>query len=906
MEDGVDGLSSLLTYKRIFNGQEHQTCVQMDSRTELIPKRQLAWSPKDLTGIGLGSRGFKRIKMGSQRIRPESQRIWCKRISLGSWRSPKDLLGSQRIREGAQQKHKEMLRVQTETLRVNTVQIKEKVKIFQLVDRYADLTVISTVRDRILVEHELLARGRDHEEWRQKCLWRGLEKIQTNQLFQSRFSQTNFSSGSTVAVSGVPGIGKTTMIQKIVYDWAIGKIYQQFQFVFYFKFRDLNTINCRINLKNLILDQYPYFGNILGNLWKKPESLLFIFDSLDEFKGRIDFSDDRRNTGPQFTCTDPECWCEVSDIVYSLIQHKLLPGCSVLVTTRPTELCLLEKAEITVWAEILGFADDDRREYFNKFFEDRTVAAAVYKHVKENEILYTMTYNPSYCWILCQSLGPFLSQSDRKEQRVPKTITQLYSYYIYNILKHHGRKIENPRDVILKLGEMAFKGVSEKNIVFRNGELIQYSLQPSQFLSGFLMELLERDDSVQTVVYTFPHLTIQEFVAALAQFLTPNPRDIQKLLSGAHSKADGRYEIFLRFVAGLSSPQAAWPLEEFLGPFLHQTTCQVIDWLKGIGEGQIRNTGSKTDKRDLLNRLQYLFESQNKALVRSIVGSMKTLAFSGLHLTPVDCFVVSHVIGLCDTVKLLDLENCYIQPEGLQRLGPVLYKCRELRLRNNDLQDQGMKLLSEALRNPDCQIEKLQLNDNSLSDSCAQDLASALGTNQSLMSLNLGENKLKDLGVKRLFVVLRNVNCKLQELVLLGNHLTHSCIEELACTLSTVQSLTVLNLGNNKLGDTGVKLLSVALSNPACKIVNLSLWGTSLSDSCTKDLASALSTNQSLTILKLGTNLFTDQSVPAISRLILDCKSLERIELWENQFTPTGKRHLESLQESRHRLKVIV
>ncbi|XP_078058271.1 NACHT, LRR and PYD domains-containing protein 3-like isoform X2 [Mustelus asterias] len=748
-----------------------------------------------------------------------------------------------------QQKHKETLRVQTETLRVNTILIKEKVKIFQLVGRYAELTVISTVRDRTLVEHELLARGRDHEEWREKHLRKELEKIRTDQLFQSSFSQRKFKSGNSAAVSGVPGIGKTTMVQKIVYDWATGKIYPHFQFVFSFKFRDLNTINCRINLRNLILFFYPYFGNILGELWKNPEGLLFIFDGLDEFKDRIDFADNRRNTEPQYMCTDPECWCEVSDIVYSLIQHKLLPGCSVLVTSRPTALHLLEKADISVWAEILGFVGDERKGYFNKFFEDQTVAAAVFKHVEENEILYTMCYNPSYCWILGLSLGPFFTQRDRKQQQVPKTITQLYSYYIYNILKNHGREIENLRDVLLKLGEMAYTGVSKKKIVFRNEDLIEYNLQPSKFLSGFLVELLEKDESAQSVVYTFPHLTIQEFAAALSQFLTPDPGEIGKLLSEAHSEEDGRFEIFLRFVAGLSSPQSARPLVEFLGPFLHPTTCRVIDWVKEKVEGQIGDSQTETGKRKLLNTFHYLFESQNKALARNTVGSMEKLPFSGLRLTPIDCAVLSHVIGLCDTIKHLDLERCYIQCEGLQRLGPVLHKCQELSLRRNEVGDSGVKLLSAALRNPECKIQKLDLDANALTDSCAEDLASALSTNRSLIDLNLGYNKL---------------------------------------------------------GDSGVKLLSVALRNPECKIQKLHLYKNALTDSCAEDLASALSTKQTLRFLNLGFNSFTDQSVPALRRLILTCSSLEEIELEWNQFSPNGKRQLEPLQGSRRGLTVTV
>ncbi|XP_078057538.1 NACHT, LRR and PYD domains-containing protein 3-like [Mustelus asterias] len=363
-------------------------------------------------------------------------------------------------------------------------------------------------------------------------------------------------------------------------------------------------------------------------------------------------------------------------------------------------------------AEILGFVGDEWKKYFNKFFGDQTVAAAVFKHVEENEILYTMCYNPSDSWILGLSLGPFFTQRDRKQQQVPKTITQLYSYYIYNILKNHGRETENPCDVLLKLGGMAYTGISKKKIVFRNRDLIEYNLHPSQFLSGFLMELLERDDSAQSVVYTFPHLTIQEFVAALTQFLTPDPGEIGKLLSEAHSKEDGRFEIFLRFVAGLSSPQSARPLEEFLGPFLHQTTCRVIDWVKEKVEGQIGDTETKTGKRKLLNTFHYLFESQNKALARNTVGSVETLSFRELRLTLTDCVVLSHVIGLCDTIKHLDLQQCYIQCEGLQRLGPVLHKCQELSLDRNEVGDSGVKLLSAALRNPECKTRKLEMENN--------------------------------------------------------------------------------------------------------------------------------------------------------------------------------------------------
>ncbi|XP_072892185.1 NACHT, LRR and PYD domains-containing protein 3-like [Hemitrygon akajei] len=903
MEGGVHGVSLALTAENQFSGEEHRKI------SDLADKGERADSSKLLLSLVMekGSRTrrvmwetFVKMRIGVpkfDKILKEIQEHGCVPVHRPVPEIPREL-------KNVQQKHKETLRQQTETLRMNTILMREKVKVFQLVDRYAELTVISTVRDRRLVEHELLARGRDHGNWREKHLRRELEKIRTDQLFHSSFSWSKSKSGSSATVAGVPGIGKTTMVQRIVHDWATGTIFQQFQFVFSFKFRDLNSINCRINMRELILDQYPYFGNILREVWKKPEGLLFIFDGLDEFKHRIDFADYRRDTEPKHQCPDPEWWCEVSDIVYNLIQGKLLPGCSVLVTTRPTALHLLEKADISIWAEILGFVGEERKEYFIRHFEDQTVAEAVFKHVKENEILYTMSYNPSYCWILTLVLGPFFTQRVTDPERVPKTITQLYSYYIYNILKNHSREIENPRDVLLRVGQMAFRGVSEKKIVFTDGDLINYNLQPSQFLSGFLMEILEREDSARSVVYTFPHLTIQEFVAAVAQFLDPHPGDNLKFLTEAHNTTDGRFEVFLRFVAGLSSPMTARGLEEFLGPFPHQTTSRVIDWVKEEVKCQIGNTESEAGKRRLLNILHYLFESQNRGLAQAALESVETLSFSGMTLTPIDCAVLSHAIGICDTIKQLDLENCYIQCEGIRRLGPGLHKCQDLRLGENKLGDSGVKLVSAALRNPECKIQKLWLGDVGVTDSGVEDLASPLSKISSLMELDLGSNKLGDSGVKLVSAALRNPECKIQKLWLMKIGLTDSGAEDLFSALSTNQSLMELDLGSNKLADSGVKLVSAALRNPECKIQKLRLDNVSLTDSGAEDLVSALSAKPSLMGLSLGYNSLTDRSVPALRGLILALRNLEWIGLYGNWFSGTGEKELRSLQEPRPRLTV--
>ncbi|XP_072911481.1 ribonuclease inhibitor-like [Hemitrygon akajei] len=115
-----------------------------------------------------------------------------------------------------------------------------------------------------------------------------------------------------------------------------------------------------------------------------------------------------------------------------------------------------------------------------------------------------------------------------------------------------------------------------------------------------------------------------------------------------------------------------------------------------------------------------------------------------------------------------------------------------------------------------------------------------------------------------------------------------------------------LRLSDNDLGDSGVKLVSAALGNPECKIQELKLKRVGLTDTGAEDLVSALSTYPSLTLLGLGWNSLTDQSVPALRHLILSHPSLKRIRLYGNQFSWTAMQELRSLQERRTGLRVIL
>ncbi|KYO34700.1 NACHT, LRR and PYD domains-containing protein 12-like [Alligator mississippiensis] len=211
-------------------------------------------------------------------------------------------------------------------------------------------------------------------------------------------------------------------------------------------------------------------------------------------------------------------------------------------------------------------------------------------------------------------------------------------------------------------------------------------------------------------------------------------------------------------------------------------------------------------------------------------------------------------------VKRLRLRDCKLTDACCGDLAAVLSTSPNLMQLdlsgNGGLGVCGVQLLCKGLKYPSCKLQTLRLRWCRLTTTCCGDLAAALSTSPSLTLLDLsGNTGLGDVGVRLLCEGLRRPSCKLQTLRLQCWHLTDACCEDLATALSTSPSLTELDLGvNSGLGDGGVQLLCEGLRHPSCKLQTLRLQWCRLTDACCEDLAAALSTSPSLTVLDLSYN----------------------------------------------------
>ncbi|XP_062387777.1 NACHT, LRR and PYD domains-containing protein 12-like [Sardina pilchardus] len=253
-------------------------------------------------------------------------------------------------------------------------------------------------------------------------------------------------------------------------------------------------------------------------------------------------------------------------------------------------------------------------------------------------------------------------------------------------------------------------------------------------------------------------------------------------------------------------------------------------------------------------------------------------------------------------LQMLRLAGCKLTDKSCELVASVLQSPNsliELDLSDNDLGDSGVQLLSKGLSSPHCKLQILRLAGCKFTEKSCEHVASVLQSPNSLIELDLKDNELTDSGVQLLSKGLSSPHCKLQMLRLAGCKLTDKSCELVASVLQSPNSLIELDLSDNDLGDSGVQLLSKGLSSPHCKLQILRLAGCKFTEKSCEHVASVLQSPNSLIELDLKDNELTDSGVQLLSKGLSSphCK-LQMLRLAGCKLTEKSCEHVASVLQS--------
>ncbi|XP_025760743.1 protein NLRC3-like, partial [Oreochromis niloticus] len=628
-----------------------------------------------------------------------------------------------------------------------------------------------------------------------------------------------------VLTNGVAGVGKTFSVQKFTLDWAEGLENQHVSVVVLLSFRELNLIRDKqYSLLELLHVFHPTLQKVTAEKLAVSQ-LLFIFDGLDESRLSLDFTNRK-------LLSDVTQKSSVSELLTNLIQGNLLPSALVWITSRPAAANQIPPTCVDRLTEVRGFTDAQKEEYFRRRFSDEELSSRIISHTKTSRSLHIMCSIPVFCWITATVLEHMLTTEQRGE--LPKTLTDMYSYFLLVQTKrkknkyHEGHETspqeltEADREVLLKLGRLAFEHLEKGNIMFYQEDLEQCGLDVTEasVYSGVCTEILKRECVIfQKPVYCFVHLSIQEFLAAvymfhchnnsktevLEDFLGYNYQGCHIKLSLSESSVDeflkrvmekslqsknGHLDLFVRFLHGLCLESN----QRLLGGLLGQTEIspetiqRVIINLKKFNNDEISPDRS-------INIFHCLMEMKDLTVHQEIQEFLKSENRSKL-LYMIHCSALAFMLQMSEEVlDELDLQKYNTSERGRLRLIPAVRNCRKARLAHcglsethcevvasalkfkpshlteldmsdNKLQDSAVKLLCAGLESPNCRLETLRLRECGLSGISCDYLAAALKSNPShLRELDLKRNNLEDPDVKQLSDLQQSPDYRLETLV---------------------------------------------------------------------------------------------------------------------------------------------
>ncbi|XP_029951854.1 protein NLRC5 isoform X1 [Salarias fasciatus] len=390
---------------------------------------------------------------------------------------------------------------------------------------------------------------------------------------------------------------------------------------------------------------------------------------------------------------------------------------------------------------------------------------------------------------------------------VPNTLTQIYLTLLSAFLARCSSQGEDQpnssrfsqsslrlqQSKLCELSRLAWKGLEEHKILFLEEELSPDVLKFSIRTGLFTQVELRRQNGTCVKAFSFIHLTVQEFFAALQVMTGTNVSDalLKKrfsLKTRWTTRSDQRKvftDSLCLFVCGLASPHCTSTLVQLTrtsGEAVEQNWVQkrqklVLNLLK------TRCCSSSLTGPKVLELCHCVQESQDSQLAKQVVSSRPTLELRNIWLVPDDIDALAFVVNSGGGSGIgLDFGACSMELECLD----VLPRCENLHFlsfRGRKYEDKFAEKLSSVL--PEFKkLKKLEFSGTILTAAGAASLASGLQNCPSITEINLSDNNLKNEGIKHVSAIFTHLQ-SLQSITLGQNH---TSLEGVHCLIEKMSS----------------------------------------------------------------------------------------------------------------------
>ena len=334
-----------------------------------------------------------------------------------------------------------------------------------------------------------------------------------------------------------------------------------------------------LEIETVYISKWLCLGLPKGPNWSKDlakhitesdgEGLLLIMDGLDEFTRKVPF-------GKTF--------------LHSLLTRESLTKSTIILTSRPgawTDISSSHELKIDRYYQVLGFSPENRDLYFHKQITNESKLKACWELMERHDEMKQLSLIP-----VNASLFAALLKGD--ESTSINTLTKLYNeltlYVIRRELSRMGLKEfarvaqisylhEDILDCLYKIGFIAFLGVANRDLASEeNVPLIMGQEECACQCLGLAHEHYRKKSiGLMKKLWTFVHLTMQEFVSALWLEHTTWTEQCYSVRYISNSMTDfSLFRMVVRFLCGLLSDKAAAILS-IIYRYLTPQPIQLID-----------------------------------------------------------------------------------------------------------------------------------------------------------------------------------------------------------------------------------------------------------------------------------------------------------------------------------------